>query len=82
MERLLQYMDDFEDLVFAVALQGENIRQMLKFTFFIITAVTVQTLCIFLAVVSPPLAVAAASILVVGMLYWGVVYKIPVATAA
>ena len=82
MERLLQYMDDLEDLVFAVALQGENIRQMLKFVFFIITAVSVQGLCILLAVANPPLAVAAASTVAVCMLYRGVVYNIPAAIAA
>lgn len=82
MERLLQYMDDLEDLVFAVASQGEKIRHLLRFILFAITAVSAQAMSIFLAVVNPPLAVAAASILVVGMLYRSVVYNIPVVAAA
>ena len=81
MERLLQYLDDIEDLVYAVALRSERIMQALRFVAFMLTAVTAQALCIMLAIASPPLAVATASILVVTMLYRSAVNPIPAPAA-
>lgn len=73
MERMLQYLDDLEDLYYAIALLSERIRQAVQSFLFIAAAVFVQALGIALALISPPLAVAAASLLMVGMLYRGVV---------
>jgi hypothetical protein len=73
MERIIQYLDDLEDLVYAVALIWEGIRRTFRFTFFIIASVSFQALGIFLALTIPPLAVAMASLLLVGALYRGAV---------
>lgn len=81
MERLLQYLDDLEDLAFAVASQAENIRRILRFVGFTLIAVLAQMLCVALAVTNPPLAAASASVLVVGMLYRSAVYNVPIASA-
>lgn len=77
MERFVQYLDDIEDLVYAVALLAERIRQAARFLAFLSASLCLQVLGILLALASPPLAVAAASLLLVGMLYRGVVYNIP-----
>ena len=42
MECLVQYLDDLEDLLFAVALKAERIRQVVRFFLFMITAATLQ----------------------------------------
>ena len=74
MERIVQYLDDLEDLVYAVALIWERIRRTFRFTFFMIASVSLQALGIFLALTIPPLAVALASLLLVTVLYRGAVY--------
>jgi hypothetical protein len=76
MERVLQYLDDLEDLYYAIALLSERSRQAVRFFLFITTALLAQSLGVALALISPPLAVAAASLLMVGMLYRGVVQGI------
>ena len=82
MERFIQYLDDLEDLIYACALLGERIRQSARFFVFISTSIAVQILGIFLALANPPMAVAAASLSLVGMLYRGVVYNIPAVVTA
>jgi len=81
MERLAQYLDDLEDLLYAVALKAERIRQALQFFLFMAASVILQVLGIFIALWSPPLAVAVASLLMVGMLYRAVVGFSPEACA-
>ena len=82
MELFAQYLDDLEDLIYAFALLAERILQAAKFFVFVSVSVSFQILGIMLALASPPMAVAAASLLMVGMLYRGVVHKIPVAATA
>jgi hypothetical protein len=77
MELFVQYLDDLEDLIYACALLAERIRQAARFILFISASVSIQILGVFLALANPPMAVAAASLLLVGMLYRGVVYNIP-----
>jgi hypothetical protein len=77
MERLAQYLDDLEDLFYAVAMLAERIRHVVRFVLFISTAVSIQALGVLLALTNPPIAVAAASLLLVGMLYHGAVQKKP-----
>jgi len=77
MEILAQYLDDFEDLFYAVALLTEKIRNIVRFFLFMVTALTLQSLGVFVALASPPIAVAVASLLLVGMLYQGVVRGLP-----
>ncbi len=74
MERILQYLDDLEDLCYAFALKWERIRRTLRFALFLTTSISFQVLGIFLALSIPALAVATASLLLVGLLYRNVVY--------
>ena len=82
MEVLVQYLDDFEDLLYAIALLAEKIRNTVQFFLFMAVSVSLQLLGIFIALVSPPMAVAVASLLMVGMLYRGVVHNPTLAIAA
>ena len=77
MEILAQYLDDFEDLIYAVALLTEKMRNAVRFFLFMVTSLTLQSLGVFVALASPPIAVAVASLLLVGMLYQGVVRGLP-----
>ena len=82
MEVLVQYLDDLEDLLYAIALLTEKIRNVVQFFLFMAAALTLQLLGVLIALVSPPMAVAVASLLMVGMLYRGVVHNLPLAKAA
>jgi hypothetical protein len=81
MERLVQWLDDLEDLYYAAALLGERIQQAVRFFLFLSFALAAQISGVLLALSSPPLAVGTASLLLVGMLYRSVVQKIPLAAA-
>ena len=72
MERLMQYLDDLEDLIYAVALVMERIRKAVFFGVLLLVSFTLQFLGILLALSRPPLALAVVSLTVVGMLYRGV----------
>ena len=65
MECLVQYLDDLEDLFYAVALIWERIRTAVRFAVFVVTSVAFQTLGVLLALAAPPLAVATAALLMV-----------------
>ncbi len=73
MEVLVQYLDDLEDLFYAAALKAERILQAFRFFLFMAASATLQLFGIFIALKNPPLAVAAASLLLVGMLFRAVV---------
>ena len=75
MEVLVQYLDDLEDLFYAIALLAEKIRNIVRFFLFMATSITLQILGVFIALASPPIAVAVASLLLVGMLYRSVVHS-------
>jgi hypothetical protein len=77
MEVIAQYMDDLEDLLYAFALKWEMIRRVLRFAIFVAASFSFQILGVFLALTYPPLAVAIAALLLVGMLYRGAVYYSP-----
>lgn len=77
MELIVQYLDDLEDLIYAIALKWERIRGAVRFTLFIATSVSFQILGVFLALSIPPLAVATAALLLVGLLYRGAVFCSP-----
>lgn len=82
MERFLQYLDDLEDLFYAAALLRESLRRVVRFTCFLSASLVVQASAVVLALAAPPIAMAVASLLLVGMLYRGVVYNVPMAAAA
>ena len=77
MERIVQYLDDLEDLYYAFALKWERIRRALRFALFVALSLSFQILGIFLALSIPALAVATASLLLVGLLYRSVVHYGP-----
>ena len=72
MERLALYLDDLEDLIYAVALKMERIRKAVFLGVLLLFSFTLQFLGILLALSRPPLALAVVSLTVVGMLYRGV----------
>ena len=69
MERILQYMDDLEDLYFAFALLAERIRRGLQVAALVITSFLLQFLGVLLALSRPPIALAFVFLAVVAMLY-------------
>lgn len=75
MECIIQYMDDVEDLFYAIALRFEGIRGALRILVLTILTVALQAGTFILALVQPPLALAVASLLSVGMLYRAAVYR-------
>ena len=77
MERLVQYLDDLEDLFYAFPLIWEKIRRLASLSLFLTSSVALQLLCIYLALEFPPLAVALAALLIVTALYRSVVYHGP-----
>lgn len=77
MERIVQYIDDLEDLFYAFALKWERIRRALRFALFVTTSLSIQFLGVFLALSIPALAAATASLLLVGLLYRSAVHYAP-----
>ena len=73
MECFLQYLDDLDDICYAFALVWERIRRKLGFALFIATALSLQLAAVFLALTHPPIAIAAASLLLVGLMLNGVI---------
>jgi len=77
MERMLQYLDELDDFVYAIALAWERIRAVGNLTLYIALMAIVQALGIYAAIESPPFTVATGSLLVVGLMYRGVVHNGP-----
>ena len=77
MERMLQYLDDLDDFVYAIALAWERIRALGNLTLYVAVMATVQALGIYAAIENPPFTVAAGSLLVVGLMYRGAVHNGP-----
>jgi cation transport ATPase len=75
MERFVQWLDDLEDIVFAVVLSGEAIRRILKSLFYAGLVLILQAAGILLALTHPPTAVAGGSLMLVAILYRGAVYR-------
>lgn len=69
MERLVQYLDDLEDIYFATGLLMERMRRAMQMVVLLAISFIFQFLGILLALSRPPLAVAVVSLTVVGMLY-------------
>lgn len=69
MERLLQYLDDLDDLYAAIGLLAERIRSALWLLFSAVVIFVVVTAGILLALAEPPLALATAIMLFVTLLY-------------
>jgi len=81
MECLIQYLDDLEDLVYAVALKAERIREAIQYFLLITTAAILQVFAISVALWHPPFALALAALLLVGMMLHAVLTYSPDAYA-
>ncbi len=69
MERLLQYWDDLDDLVYALGLVSERIRSIAYALAFVLAGLILHAGGIWLALTHPPLASATAILLLVALIY-------------
>ena len=69
MERLLQYLDDLDDLYGAAGLLLERLRNIAWFTAIFLLIGTLLTGGVLLALREPPLALAIAILLFTALLY-------------
>ncbi len=82
MERLIQYLDEIEDLFYAAPLIAEQLRRAIQRIFFLLGSISLQIAGIVLALKHPPLALAVATLLLVGLLLRAVVIPVAQAIAA
>ncbi len=69
MERLVQLLDDLDDLIAAIGLFSETIRNFYLSLLTTCVALAIQAGGVWLALRHPPLALAAALLLFVALLY-------------
>ncbi len=69
MERLVQWLDDLDDLVYMVGLVGERFRRGLRSLLMTGFLLTIQIGGVLLALWHPPLAMATAMLLFVSLFY-------------
>jgi len=69
MERLIQYLDELDDLIGMIGLVTERIRSLLLALLLCVSLVAVAMPGVWLALVNPPLALASSTILFVTLLY-------------
>lgn len=73
MERLIQYLDELEDLIYAAPLIVEQVRRAVQRIAFLLGSIILQVGGVILALKHPPLAMAVVTLLVVGLLMRAVV---------
>jgi hypothetical protein len=81
-ERLAQYLDDLEDLIYAAPLIAEQIRRAMLRILILLAAICFQVGGVILALIQPPLALAVVMLLLVGLLMRAVVVPVPRVVAA
>ncbi len=86
MECLIQYLDEIEDIFYALALVAERVRQAIKTLFILAVSALLPASGVLLAIAHPPLALATACLALSGLLYHAVVgsppdYQLPAATS-
>jgi hypothetical protein len=81
-ERLIQYLDEIEDLFYVAPLIAEQVRRAIQRILFLLGSISLQIAGIVLALRHPPLALAIATLLLVGLLFRAVVIPVPQALAA
>ena len=69
MEILIQYLDDLDDLIGMLGLAAERIRSLFLALLSCVSLIAVAVPGVWLALVSPPLALATSTILFVLLLY-------------
>ena len=77
MERMIQYLDDLEDLIYAAPLIAEQFRRAVLRVIFLLASIGLQAGGVILALYQPPLALAIVMLLLVGMLHRAVVIPLP-----
>jgi hypothetical protein len=65
----MQYLDDLEDFVYALALAAGRIRRAAKAVLLLIVSIALQISILLLAVAQPPLGLAVVTVLSVVLLY-------------
>lgn len=73
MERLMQYLDNVEDLIYAVALAAGRIRRAAKSLIVLFASIALQMSILLLTLTQPPLGLAVVALLSVTLLYRAVV---------
>jgi len=81
-ERLIQYLDEIEDLFYVAPLIAEQVRRAIQRILFLLGSISLQIAGIVLALTHPPLALAVVALLLVGLLFRAVVIPVPQAIAA
>lgn len=69
MERIAQFLDDLDDLVAAIGLVSERIRRFVQLLLSACLGLALQVGGVVLALAHPPLALAAALLMFVTLLY-------------
>ncbi len=77
MERLLQYLDDLEDLIYAAPLVAEQLRRAIQRILFLFASIVLQIAGVILALSHPPLALAVVALMLVALLYRAVIVPMP-----
>ena len=65
MERLIQYLDELDDLFYAVPLISEQVRRAIQRILFLLGLISLQIVGVILALNHPLLALAVVSLLLV-----------------
>ena len=81
-ERILQYLDDLEDIIFAVPLIAEQLRRAIFRILFLLGSICLQIAGVVLALFHPPLAMAVVVLLLTGMLFRAAVIPVSRTLAA
>jgi len=71
MERFAQYLDDLDDVLFAMALLRERARRATRTTLLLLIVLALPVAAAVLAIISPPLAFALLAVSLVTLLYLG-----------
>ncbi|MFQ5547147.1 MAG: hypothetical protein ACE5FV_02555 [Woeseia sp.] len=82
MERLIQYLDELEDLVCAAPLIAEQLRRAIQRILLLLGFVGLQAAGVILAQKHPPLALAVVAVLAVGLLFKAVVKPVRITSVA
>ncbi len=77
MERLLQHLDDLEDLIYAAPLIAEQLRRASQRILFLLASILLQIGGVILALSHPPLALAVVTLMLVALLYRAVIMPMP-----
>ena len=83
MERVIQWLDELDDLIAAIGLVSERIRNFFRALSFLTISTFIQCAGVLLALRHPPLAMATAMLLFVTLLYRSVtVRRVPLGLSA